>query len=117
MSTRFKERRQHVRIPMVSVIQARHGDSGEMSPCMLVDVSASGVRLLSHFPLYTGDRLSLFIPLEEGEIVEAAGEIMWTKEMDLMKEYHFGVEYMAGMKFDKVNETIKKHIELFMEKR
>ncbi len=117
MTNKFRERRRHTRIPMVCVIQARIGESAESDPCMLVDVSAGGARILSQFPISAGDEIILTIPLSEDEIIDVPGCIMWTREMGLMKEYHFGVEYMAGVKFFEINEMIKKHIQIFMGKQ
>lgn len=117
MSNKFKERRRHVRIPMVCVIQARTDDSAEAVPCMLVDISAGGARILSQFPITAGDDITLTVPLSEDEIVDVPGSVMWTREMGLMKEYHFGVEYMAGVKFFEISEPIKKHIQIFMGKQ
>lgn len=116
MTNKFKERRRHARIPMVCVIQARTSEAGEAEPCMLVDVSAGGARILSQFPISAGDEMILTIPLSEEEIIDVSGCIMWIREMGLMKEYHFGVEYMAGVKFFEINEMIKKHIQIFMGK-
>ena len=117
MTNKFRERRRHARIPMVCVIQARTGETAEADPCMLVDVSAGGARILSQFSVTAGDDIILTIPLSEEEIIDVSGCIMWTREMGLMKEYHFGVEYMAGVKFFETNEMIKKHIQIFMGKQ
>ena len=117
MANKFKERRRHARIPMVCVIQARTGEAVETDPCMLVDVSAGGARILSQFPIAAGDEIVLTVPLSEEEIIDVPGSVMWIREMGLMKEYHFGVEYMAGVKFFETNETIKKHIQIFLGKQ
>ncbi|MCE1246451.1 MAG: PilZ domain-containing protein [Firmicutes bacterium] len=116
MSGSFKDRRKHVRIPMVCVIQIGIEGEGEMQHCMLVDLSAGGARILSQFPIGVGDTLELIIPLSETDSVYTKGNLVWVKEMELMKEYRFGVEYMAGVQFGEPNQQIAEHIKNFTEK-
>jgi len=117
MAKRIKERRRHVRIPMVNVIRIRIDENEDFYPCMLVDLSARGARILSQFRITIGDELDLLIPLSIGEEIQnVKGKIVWTQEMDLMKEYNFGVEYMAGVEFEYVNEKIRDFIEKFVVK-
>lgn len=117
MAKRIKERRRHVRIPMVNVMRVRLDEDSDFYPCMLVDLSARGARILSQFRITIGDEMELLIPLStEEEVQNIKGKIVWTQEMDLMKEYNFGVEYMGGVEFNYVNENIRDFIEKFIGK-
>jgi c-di-GMP-binding flagellar brake protein YcgR len=110
----YLDRRKHARIPMVSVIQIRLGANGDPMPSMLVDLSAGGARIMSQFLITVGDELYLRIPLSEDNFIEIVGDVVWTKEMELMKEYNFGIEYMGGIQFreisDDIRHFIKKHL-------
>ncbi|MCD4783750.1 MAG: PilZ domain-containing protein [Candidatus Eremiobacteraeota bacterium] len=115
MPKRIKNRRRHVRIPMINIIRVRSDQDSDFYPCMLVDLSARGARILSQFRITIGDEMELLIPLSPGEEIQSVkGKIVWTQEMDLMKEYNFGVEYMGGVEFDCVNEKIREFIENFV---
>ncbi len=109
MAEKFIERRRHARIPMVSVIGIRLGDGNPMG-AMLVDLSAGGARIMCQFPLNIGEEVTLRIPLFEEKVVDAAGDVVWSKEMEAMKEYNFGVEYMGGIQFKQVNQEIKDFV-------
>ena len=109
MADKFIERRRHARIPMVSVIEIRLGNGNPMG-AMLVDLSAGGVRIMCQFPLSIGEEVVLKIPLFEGKFVEASGEVVWSKEMEAMKEYNFGVEYMGGVQFKQINQEVKEFV-------
>jgi c-di-GMP-binding flagellar brake protein YcgR len=116
MSGNFKDRRKYVRIPMVCVIQIAVAGEEDMQHCMLVDLSAGGARILSQYPISVGDSLNMVIPLSETEFIDTKGDLVWVKEMELMKEYRFGVEYMGGVQFLEPSERILEHIKNFTEK-
>jgi c-di-GMP-binding flagellar brake protein YcgR len=107
MAEKFVERRRHVRIPMVSVIEVRLGDGNPLA-AMLVDLSAGGARIMCQFPLNIGEEVVLKIPLFEERLLELAGDVVWSKEMEAMKEYNFGVEYMGGVAFKQASEEIRE---------
>lgn len=107
------DRRKHVRIPMICVVQAIIEDSDSAVPVMLVDLSAGGARILSQFPLSVGNTIDMIIPLAEEVSVGVKGDVVWVKEMEMMKEYRFGVEYMAGIQFHVVNEKIGEFIKSY----
>jgi c-di-GMP-binding flagellar brake protein YcgR len=108
-------RRKHVRIPMVNIIQIKLNESDPL-PSLLVDLSAGGCRIMCQFPLSVGDRVSLTIPLFGEKTVDVEGGIVWTKETEMMRDYNFGVEYMAGIQFKEVNEEIQKFVAWFTNK-
>jgi len=83
---------------------------------MMVDLSAGGARILSQFPISVGDEIFMSIPLLEDIVEEIWSDVVWIREMELMKEFNFGVEYMAGVKFRQVNEKIRDFIKSFVGK-
>lgn len=110
MPKKFIERRRHVRIPMVSVIQIRLGGGQSALAAMLVDLSAGGARIMCQFPLNIGEEVTLKIPLMEEKVLELKGDVVWSKEMEAMKEYNFGVEYMGGVSFKQVSQEIDEFV-------
>lgn len=108
----IEEPKSEMHVPMVRMIRMQLG-SAEPLPTMLVDLSASGARIMSQCPLLANEKIILRIPLFDEEMVEISGNVIWTRKMELMKEYNFGVEYMLGIKFsepsDKIKEFILKH--------
>lgn len=114
MKDRFTDRRRHARIPMVSIVHIWTESSGQSLPCMLVDLSAGGARVLSQNKLTTGETVKIDITVNENKVIEIIGLIVWVKEMDLMKEYNFGVEYMGGIQFTSADEEINKYVKSFI---
>lgn len=115
MAEKFLERRRHVRIPMVSVVQLRVG-GGSLVPGLLVDLSGGGARIMSQFPLSIGEEIFLRIPLFEEKTIEVVGDVVWSKELEAMKEYNFGVEYMGGVQFKQSNQEISGFIQRHVSK-
>jgi len=109
MAKDFVERRRHVRIPMVTVTEISI-DGGQPLGAMIVDLSARGARVMCQFSLNVGEEVLLKVPILEELAVELEGEVVWSKEMEAMKEYNFGVEYMGGIQFKKINKEIKKFV-------
>jgi c-di-GMP-binding flagellar brake protein YcgR len=115
MADKFMERRRHIRIPMVSVVQIRIGGRS-LVPGLLVDLSAGGARVMSQFPISIGEEIFLRIPLFEEKTIEVIGEVVWSKELEAMKEYNFGVEYMGGIQFKQANQEIGSFIQRHVSK-
>jgi c-di-GMP-binding flagellar brake protein YcgR len=111
----FINRRKYIRIPMVNVIKVRLNDS-EPLPALLVDLSAGGSRIMCQFPLITGDEVGLTIPLFGEKSVDVQGDVVWTKETEMMRDYNFGVEYMAGIQFREIDKNIHEFVEWFTNK-
>lgn len=114
MSQNFADRRKHKRIPIVTLIQTRQKGADESCPVMLVDLSAGGARILSQFPIDAGDRLELTIPLYEMGTVTCPGKVVWALEMNQMKSFKFGVEYMAGVQFEQESTQISRFVESYI---
>jgi hypothetical protein len=102
-------------MPMVSMI---HLDTGKKDslPAMLVDVSAGGARIMCQFPLFHDDEVVLKVPLPGEEAIELTGRVVWSRQMKLMMEYNFGVEYMVGIRFNEPSSAVKSYIKRHMVK-
>lgn len=109
----LEEPEKDVHMPMVSMIRLTTARMDSLA-AMLVDISAGGARIMCQFPLLKHDDITLKIPLPGDEAVEVTGRIVWARQMKLMKEYNFGVEYMVGIQFhdhsQKIREYIHKHM-------
>jgi len=102
-----------ISLPMVNMIHLSVGN-WEPLPAMLVDISSGGARIMSQFPLFKHDEVLLKIPLPDEEDIELKGKVIWSRQMKLMKEYHFGVEYMVGIKFVEASKVIQGYIRRHM---
>jgi c-di-GMP-binding flagellar brake protein YcgR len=110
--SKFINRRKHIRIPMVNVIKIRLNGTDPL-PALLVDLSVGGARVMCQFPLAVSDEVGLTIPLFGEKSVDIYGEIVWIKETEMMKDYNFGVEYMAGIQFNESSKDIQEFVEWF----
>ncbi len=102
-----------VNMPMVSMIRVSTDNINALA-AMLVDISAGGARIMCQFPLLRNHQVTLKIPLAGEGAVEVTGKIIWVRQMKLMREFNFGVEYMVGIKFDEpcceIRDYISRHM-------
>ncbi|MFP4497262.1 MAG: PilZ domain-containing protein [Vulcanimicrobiota bacterium] len=112
MGKNFQERRKYARIPLVSVVKLRF-DQEQPEPALLVDISAGGAKIMSQRPLSVGEEVEMSLSLYENKTIFVDGKIVWTRDMDLMKEYKFGVEYMGGIQFNKENREIDDYVKKY----
>lgn len=109
------EQERDISMPIINMIRLDVGKKDAL-PAMLVDISAGGARIMSQFPLLRGDELALGIPLPGEDTIEKRGRVVWVRQMQLMREYNFGVEYMVGIKFESPSKVIEDYIHRHMGK-
>ena len=111
----LEEPEEEVNMPMVSMIKLSTDNVNSLA-AMLVDISSGGARIMSQFPLIRNNQVSMKIPLPGDDAVDVSGKIIWVRQMKLMREFNFGIEYMVGIEFDEPSREIKEYIHRHMNR-
>jgi hypothetical protein len=107
----FKERREHVRLPIlhgilepVEVDFYDKGDTGKSrpQPGILVDLSAGGMRLITFLEPPHSKELNMILQLVGVKEMPITGKISWVKEK--------GGVFMNGITFSEISGEDKKRI-------
>jgi hypothetical protein len=106
-----KERRQHVRLPMlhgilepVDVLFSNKADAGKSrpQPAILEDLSAGGMRLITFLEPPHSNELNIILKLAGIKEIPLIGVISWVKEK--------GGVFMSGISFTSISPDDRKRI-------
>jgi len=107
----FKERREHVRLPIlhgilepvdVNFYDKEDTAKGRPQPAILVDLSAGGMRLITFLEPPHSKELNMVLKLAGAKEMPIIGRISWVKEK--------GGVFMNGITFSSISNDDKKHI-------
>lgn len=109
------ERRRFIRVPQLSIVHITRQGILESLPGLMVDIGFGGMRFLSQMPLIVGEKISVLLELEEGSKTRIEGKIVWKKQMEILRQYNFGIEYVHGLQFMELPDKIRALIEEYLE--
>jgi tetratricopeptide (TPR) repeat protein len=108
--TSFRNMRQYFRLPLTRFLSLKVNQEKSV-PTLLTDISAGGGKILLADELIdTGDKVQLTIPLYEDKKVDVNGDVVWIKDANHIRGLCLDFEYMAGIKFEKVNSSIDNFV-------
>lgn len=94
----------------VRYVNASHNDQEETHSCRSQDISAGGLKLVSHRPLALGTEMPMEIDLGSlWAVIDVKAEVKWCLEIDESPTYYIGIKLIE---IEKSNRQVwKKFIE------
>ena len=112
----FEEKRQFRRLPLKEAVRYEFKDPRRFGACTSSDISEGGIKLtLNDFvPLETD--LTLQINLNEGQLVECTGRVIWVEKLPFWDAYRAGLKFNLNELYFKSKKSIREFIQSEIQK-
>lgn len=116
-STEREDKRRFLRVPKLLFVSVERGDAKEILPGLILDISPGGVRLLTSRQISEGTVVALSIELEERSPIQVQGKVVWGNQVEALRKFQHGIEFVHGIQFEEHAKAIDEMIEEYIKFR